>query len=75
MAEMLARKPLFNGKTEVDQLDKVFFILLIMLLLFICLPHNLLLLSGRSLLNLCRYLELWALQMIPYGLAYPNCLG
>lgn len=25
MAELLAKEPLFNGKTEFDQLDKVFF--------------------------------------------------
>lgn len=34
MAEMLSKEPLFNGKSEVDQLDKVITLPLYLLLLF-----------------------------------------
>lgn len=63
MAEFLAKEPLFNGKTEFDQLDKVdsdksmsfiyLFAFSVIVLIFVNIT--------------CRYLELSALQMRRYG--------
>lgn len=71
MAELLAKEPLFQGKTELDQLDKV-------IIVFCCVPlfsHILFVCPFKRLVTFCRYSEFLEHPIRQYGLGLLICRG
>lgn len=70
MAEMLSKEPLFTGKSEVDQLDKVIYLTLYFLLV----SYSFLQSSDyTSLQYRFRFSELLEHQMRRFGQGFPSC--